>query len=162
MVLYCPLYILPWFQATYQGSLRFCPRAKLTIEQLYRQQSCDPATLLVVPCSHACTQLHPAMPVCHDQCHLGANKLSSFFFLSISSHSQGAEGVHFLAYLAVWSVSMLATWIINGYTCEKNAYNPSALAAELLMTRGRQLPWQCSPFVPVSHPWWSLCGSQWL
>ena len=26
------MYILPWFQATYQASLRFCPRAKLTVK----------------------------------------------------------------------------------------------------------------------------------
>ena len=25
------MYILPWFPATYQASLRFCPRAKLTM-----------------------------------------------------------------------------------------------------------------------------------
>ena len=25
------MYILPWFQATYQASLRFCPRAKTTM-----------------------------------------------------------------------------------------------------------------------------------
>ena len=32
-LLYCLLYILPWFQATYQASLRFCPPAKLTIKR---------------------------------------------------------------------------------------------------------------------------------
>ena len=26
------MYILPWFQTTYQASLRFCPRAKTTME----------------------------------------------------------------------------------------------------------------------------------
>ena len=29
----CPLYILSWFQATYQASLRFYPRPKLTMKQ---------------------------------------------------------------------------------------------------------------------------------
>ena len=33
-LLYCPIYILPWFPATYQASLRFCPRAKLTIKHI--------------------------------------------------------------------------------------------------------------------------------
>ena len=34
-LLYCPLYILLWLQATYQASLRFCPRAKLTTKQVF-------------------------------------------------------------------------------------------------------------------------------
>ena len=33
-----PMYILPWFQATYQASLRFCPRAKTTMKQHHSMQ----------------------------------------------------------------------------------------------------------------------------
>ena len=34
VLLYCPLNLLPWFQATYQASLRFYPQAKLTMKHI--------------------------------------------------------------------------------------------------------------------------------